>query len=191
GILIVDGNGLILMTNPALDELFGYHKGELLGQPMEILAPDNEMLFYPDPSTADIGQSGRRTMAKNKHIHGKHRDGHLIDVEISLSPVESDDGIRVSATVVDITDRLEKEKRLRHYASAFREAGEAMVITDAHWKVEHVNSMFTRLCGLSEEKVTGATPDIFLLERMEPGGLSLQQYVEDADHWGGEWQALT
>lgn len=191
GILIVDGNGNIQMTNPALDTLFGYQKGELVGQPMEILVPDNAVLFAPDPLATGIRQPGRRTMARNRHIRAKHHDGSLVDVEVSLSPVQSDDGVKVSATVVDITERLENEKRLRNYASAFQEAGEAMVITDANWQVEHVNTMFSNLCGMPESVVEGATPTAFLLERLEPGGASLQQLVGDSDHWGGEWQALT
>ena len=113
GILVVDGSGRIVSVNRHLEELFGYDRDGLLGQPIEILVPD-------DARSAHAAQRGRyevhptaRPMGAGLQLEGRRRDGSRLPVEISLSPVETATDRFTVAIVRDVSERVRAEEELR------------------------------------------------------------------------------
>jgi len=113
GILMTNAEGEILLVNKALENLFGYSRAELIGRKVEELIPDRyrgghsalREGFYADPQT--------RVMGAGRELYGLRSDGIEVPIEIGLNPVDTQDGIFVLASVVDISARREAEFQLR------------------------------------------------------------------------------
>ena len=105
-IVIVDTAGSIVIANAQSEQLFGYTRAELLGQPVELLLPDalrhrhlgNRANYMAEPHTRPMGV-GLRLLARR-------RDGSVFPVEISLSPLHAPEGMLVTAVVRDVTERV-------------------------------------------------------------------------------------
>ncbi|MEM1349233.1 MAG: PAS domain S-box protein [Myxococcota bacterium] len=113
--LLVDDSGIICTSNRYSDELFGYRPGELVGESVDMLVPEEHRgqhkmfrsMFIADPSTRAMGQ-GRALRAVRK-------DGVTIPVEIGIGPFENDTIKGVVLTVSDLHEREEYEQRLLEY----------------------------------------------------------------------------
>ena len=104
GILVADADGMIVLVNRELERQFGYTRGELLGQPVELLVPDAPRVLQPPlaqgqqprPASADVEPRGRR------------KDGSLFPVVIDVRPVSIDGGATI-ASIVDVTEQRRLE----------------------------------------------------------------------------------
>ncbi len=94
--VIVDGKGRIVLVNAATERLFGYRRAELLGQPSDILMPSNA---GGDP-------------------YGRRKDGSAFPVEVSHSPLQTEDGLMVSSAIRDVTERRRIEAELMQASRA-------------------------------------------------------------------------
>jgi PAS domain S-box-containing protein len=113
GILEVDQSGSIVLCNAATEKLFGYQREELLGRPVEMLIPEGSHAAHRQHRTNYWNRPIPRPMGKSLTLHAQRKDGSRFPVEISLSPVRSDDGFRVTAIIRDVTDRKIAEEQIR------------------------------------------------------------------------------
>jgi PAS domain S-box-containing protein len=120
GILVVDDDGIIRRVNPRAEELFGYEHGALAGQSVEVLVPDGLRPGHVQHRKAYIADSARRPMGIGLELRARRSDGTEFPVEISLSPVDTEDGRHTLATVRDVTQR----KRLRDFGAGALRASE-------------------------------------------------------------------
>ncbi len=111
-ILAVNQNGIILQLNSQTEALFGYTRGELIGQRIEILVPDQQREAHKHHRTLFTGTPKARQMGAGLELCGRRRDGTEFPVEISLSPVATDGGLAVLSAVRDVSDRKRLEKEL-------------------------------------------------------------------------------
>ena len=115
----VDGDGRIVLVNAQTERLFGYARDELAGQPVEMLVPDGVRGVHPGHRAAYVADPRPRPMGAGMELAGRRRDGTTFPAEISLSAIDTDQGILVSAAVRDVTERLEiavERERLRTQA---------------------------------------------------------------------------
>jgi len=126
--VIVGANGRIVLVNRQTEQLFGYDRDELLGQPVEILIPEQFRSRHAAHRTGFVDDPKVRPMGAGLELFGVRRDGTEFPVEISLSPMETDEGRLVSAAVRDITERKRAEaivlgalKRERELTESLRE----------------------------------------------------------------------
>jgi PAS domain S-box-containing protein len=118
-ILEVDRAGCIVLLNAVAEQMFGYLRSELVGQNVDLLLPEgirprheqHRANYYAHPKTRPMG-SGLR-------LEAMRRDGRRFPVEISLSPVRSDDGFRVTAIIRDVTARALADEKLRQIHETF------------------------------------------------------------------------
>jgi len=111
--LMVDADGSIVLINAETEKLFGYSRGELLGRKVEILVPQRyrghhalqRQQFYAAPEA--------RRMGRGRDLYGVCKNGDEFPVEIGLNPIETNDGLLVLATILDITERKHAESELR------------------------------------------------------------------------------
>jgi hypothetical protein len=101
----VDPDGRIVLVNGQAERLFGYQRTELLGQLVEILVPDAVKELHPGHRGRYFAQPGTRPMGAGLNLAGRRRDGSEFPAEISLSALETEDGVIVSAAIRDVTDR--------------------------------------------------------------------------------------
>ncbi len=112
-ILEVDGDGRIVLMNAATEQTFGYSREELLGKTVDQLVPQELRSQHVHHRLGYEKLPIRRPMGTGVHLEGQRKDGSRFPVEISLSPVESAEGLRVSAVIRDVTDRQRAENEFR------------------------------------------------------------------------------
>jgi PAS domain S-box-containing protein len=110
--VIVNVKGEIQMVNKQTEEVFQYSKKELIGKAVEMLIPMDIRSKHVS-HRADFSHSPRRReMGEGIELKAVKKDGTLFPVEISLSPINTEDGMLISAAVRDITARKALEKEL-------------------------------------------------------------------------------
>ncbi len=111
-IIAVDPEGQIVYANPQVVRTFGYALDEVIGQPVEVLLPARVTEQHVRHRTGFIRHPTARPMGIGLDLAGRRKDGSEFPVEISLSPLDTPDGLRVFATMVDITARKTAEAQL-------------------------------------------------------------------------------
>lgn len=109
GIIVVDSMGLIVLSNPASEKLFGYRENELIGKSVEMLIPKRfgEHTHHREKYS---GNPHPRSMGAGMNLYGKKKNGEEIPLEISLSPYRSGQSHFVIAFIIDITVRKRNEE---------------------------------------------------------------------------------
>jgi protein-histidine pros-kinase len=111
--VIVNAEGRISLVNSQTERLFGYPRQELLGELVEILVPEPSRGSHGALRAGYFSAPRVRSMGEGRELHGRRKDGSEFPVEISLSPLETEEGLLVSASIRDITDRKRFEKALQ------------------------------------------------------------------------------
>ncbi|HSU29708.1 MAG TPA: PAS domain S-box protein [Bryobacteraceae bacterium] len=119
GIIEVDAEGKIVLANVATERLFGYSRDELLGKSVDDLVPDKlrgqHLRHRLQYATAPLS----RPMGSGLPLLARRKDGSQFPVEISLSPVKSTAGFRVSAIIRDVSERKQAEEQLNQIRDKF------------------------------------------------------------------------
>src|SRR5690348_1800142 len=103
GILVVDHRGFIHSANPMAGRLFGYAHDELVGENVDILVPKATRGIHSDHRARYVRTPRSRPMGVELELRGSRKDGTEFPVEISLSPWESPEGVRIIVVVRDVT----------------------------------------------------------------------------------------
>lgn len=119
--LIIDSHGTIVLANPATCRMFGLSCEQLLGQPMEILLPARFRHGHVGLRSNFFQQPRARAMGSGMVLHAQHQDGREFPVEVSLSPLETAQGMpMVLTTIYDITQRKAAEAALQASKESLR-----------------------------------------------------------------------
>jgi len=111
-VLAIDEQGRIIYVNPQVETTFGYDHGEVIGKLVEDLLPARVGERHVGHRNAFIAHPVARPMGIGLDLAGRRKDGTEFPVEISLSPVETADGMQAFATIVDISARKAAESQL-------------------------------------------------------------------------------
>jgi len=103
--VLVDSVGTIVMANAHADRLFGFARGELAGQSVEMLVPERYRHSHLGHRAGYFHTPSVRPMGAGLELFGLRKDGSEFPVEISLSPVTTDAGVMAISAIRDITDR--------------------------------------------------------------------------------------
>lgn len=117
GILVTNDKGEITRTNPSAEKLFGYQKGELIGNKIEVLVPKRFSGNHIEHRDKFHNNPHARSMGNGMELFGLKKDGTEFPLEISLSPYSTPNGRFVIAFIVDTTLRKKAEEKLKNYSS--------------------------------------------------------------------------
>jgi PAS domain S-box-containing protein len=112
-IMQVDADGRIILLNRVTEDMFGYTRDELLGQPVEVLIPQELHARHVQHRAHYRQNPLTRTMGSGLALEGIRKNGSRFPVEISLSPSDSAEGFRITAIIRDTTERRTAEESLR------------------------------------------------------------------------------
>jgi PAS domain S-box-containing protein len=111
--VIVDRDSRMVLVNSQTEKLFGYNREELLGRPVEILVPERFRVKHFSHRRGFFAAPQARHMGEERELYARREDGTEFPVEISLSPLETEDGILVSSAIRDITERKKVQDQIQ------------------------------------------------------------------------------
>jgi diguanylate cyclase (GGDEF)-like protein/PAS domain S-box-containing protein len=115
-IVIVDAARRIVFSNAKAESMFGYSVEQLIGQPIELLVPERYRAGHVEHTTHYIAHPRARHMAPDSGLTGLRSDGTEFPIEVSLSPLMTEEGLIVSSIIRDISERKRYEEKLVHLA---------------------------------------------------------------------------
>lgn len=123
-LVMVDRDSRITTLNTSAEVLFGYRRNELLGSSIDVLVPKESRAQHVHHRRAYLQAPTERLMSRAKELSGRRKDGSLVPLDVSLSPVETDEGLAVLVTIIDLTERRRAETELRESETRFRQMAE-------------------------------------------------------------------
>jgi PAS domain S-box-containing protein len=129
-IVVVTATGRMALVNSQAEILFGHKREEMIGREIELLIPARFRHAHPAHVTGFFASSHARAMGKGLDLYGLRRDGSEFPVEISLSPLETEEGILVSAAIRDVTSRKQSENEIRRLNQSLEERAEELAASN-------------------------------------------------------------
>jgi len=126
GIVIVDSESRIQLLNTQAERMFGYARQELLSQPIEVLLPERFHRAHVAHRQRYISAPRTRPMGAGLDLYGQRRDGSEFPVEISLSPLQTENGPLVISIIRDSTDRKRSQEALERQAEELARSNEEL-----------------------------------------------------------------
>ncbi|HRP22672.1 MAG TPA: PAS domain S-box protein [Thauera sp.] len=162
GIVMINAAGHIVFSNSQAEAMFGYAPGALHGRTVEMLLPDRFRSAHVRHRVTYFSQLRTRTMGSGLELFGLRQDGTEFPVEISLSPLATDEGAFVMSAIRDVSERKKAEQKFR---GLLESAPDAMVIVDRAGRIVLVNTQAERLFGYTRTELADESIEMLLPER--------------------------
>jgi PAS domain S-box-containing protein len=157
--VVVNVAGEIVLLNVQAEKQFGYSRDELVGQPVKNIIPEG----FAERLIADDARSAADALAQQIgtgiELIGRRKDGTEFPIELMLSPLESPEGIRVTAAIRDISVRKAAETHLgqmeERYRGLLEAAPDAMVVVNVSGEIVLLNVRAETEFGYSRDELVG------------------------------------
>lgn len=157
--VIVDGEGIIRLANAQLERMFGHRRSDVVGKHLDVLIPHRYRVKHGEHQMRFTTERRSRPMGLGLELTGLRSDGSEFPVEVSLSSIQTEDGVLVAATV---RNARHEESANRRFRGLLESAPDAMVIVDVEGVIQLVNAESERLFGYDREELIGKPVEILL-----------------------------
>jgi len=157
--VVVNVAGEIVLLNVRAEEQFGYSRDELIGQKVKNIIPEGFAERLIADGTRSASEALAQQIGTGIELIGRRRDGSEFPIEIMLSPLESPEGILVTAAIRDISVRKGAEKHLAQmegrYHGLLEAAPDAMVVVNVAGEIVLLNVQAENQFGYSRDELVG------------------------------------
>jgi PAS domain S-box-containing protein len=157
--VVVNQGGEIVLLNVQAEKQFGYHRDELVGQQVKNIIPEGFAERLIADGTRTAAQALAQQIGTGIELYGRRKDGSDFPIEIMLSPLESAEGILVTAAIRDISVRRDAEKHLAQMEGRYRglleAAPDAMVVVNPGGEIVLLNVQAEKQFGYSRDELLG------------------------------------
>jgi PAS domain S-box-containing protein len=157
--VVVNHAGEIVLLNVQAEKQFGYHRDELVGQKVTNIIPEGFAERLIADGTRTAAEALAQQIGTGIELMARRKDGSEFPIEIMLSPLESAEGILVTAAIRDITNRRAAEKHLGQMEGRYRglleAAPDAMVVVNQAGEIVLLNVQAEKQLGYSRDELVG------------------------------------
>jgi len=173
GMVMVDQSGKIVLVNAQIEKAFCYNRDELLGQPIELLVPQGFHTHHSADRDAFLKTPTAGSMGAGRDLYGVRKDGSEFPVEIGLNPLETEQGVMILGTIVDITERKRIVEALRRsqeqLGGIIGSAMDAIITVDEEQRIVLFNAAAERMFLFPSGEAIGQPLNRFMPERFRTG----------------------
>ncbi|HET7040680.1 MAG TPA: PAS domain S-box protein, partial [Gemmatimonadales bacterium] len=151
GMVMVDAEGKIVLVNREVERLFGYTREELLGRSVETLVPTRFRGGHPGFRAGFHQDPQARMMGAGRELYGLRKDGVEVPVEIGLNPIDTDDGLFVLGSIVDISARIAARRERAQLEDQLRQSQKMEAVGTLAGGIAHdFNNILRGIMGYAE-----------------------------------------
>ena len=154
-----DEDGIIRVANRSAERLFGYGRGELIGEPIRILIPEASRDRHDELAGSYQKAPRGRPMVSGLDLRAQKKDGTVFNADVALAPFRTDEGLIVASIVREVSARDDTDIYFRNLLEA---APDAMIIVDEDGRMAIVNGQAEEMFGYSRDELLGHTIEMLL-----------------------------
>jgi len=160
-IIQINTTGIITGWNQQAEVIFGWTKSEAEGQKIEqLIIPEKYRQMHLRGIKSFLISEGRESISSRMEVDALNKNGHEFPVELSISSVNTANGMEFSAFIRDLSDIKEKEVLLSKLSLAVAQSPSSIIITYVNANIEYANQSFLNITGYEIDEIMGKNPKI-------------------------------
>jgi len=181
-VIIANDDGEMLVVNAQVENLFGYPRTELLGQQVELLVPERYRHKHRQHRADYFKNPKARAIESGLDLQGRRKDGSEFPIEISLNPMQDQEGILVLTSICDVTERRKTEEQRFRLAAIVESSDDAIIGKTLDGTITSWNEGAHRILGYTFDEVAGKPSSLLVPDSCQTEEVEILRKLASGEH---------